>query len=200
MLARTCNRKPCELTPFETTWRMALPAARTSCRACHVRFRHDVEPEERFKPNRNKYHAVVAARNRSDTVGEITIRRQKPLVLRIMVEQGRTMILFLSELTPRCEQIFPHRCCFQPVRRIRQQCPRSLPYALKQPAQKVAPGLQCPSTPVRTRRNAAGDHLGSRPVRPCTQFDPEPVEKVARQGMVEHTVTRGDGRLRCRIR
>src|SRR3954451_3792212 len=58
---------------------------------------------------------------RSDTVGEITIRRQKPLVLRIMVEQGRTMILFLSELTPRCEQIFPHRCCFQPVRRIRQQ-------------------------------------------------------------------------------
>src|SRR3954451_23812883 len=59
---------------------------------------------------------------RSDTVGEITIRRQKPLVLRIMVEQGRTMILFLSELTPRCEQIFPHRCCFQPVRRIRQQC------------------------------------------------------------------------------
>src|SRR3954470_16462249 len=58
-----------------------------------------------------------------DTVGEITIRRQKPLVLRIMVEQGRTMILFLSELTPRCEQIFPHRCCFQPVRRIRQQCP-----------------------------------------------------------------------------
>src|SRR3954452_2768838 len=32
-----------------------------------------------------------------DTVGEITIRRQKPLVLRIMVEQVRTMILFLSE-------------------------------------------------------------------------------------------------------
>src|SRR4051812_12815861 len=31
--------------------------------------------------------------------------------------QGRTRILFLSELTPRCEQIFPHRCCFQPVRR-----------------------------------------------------------------------------------
>src|SRR3954453_20288780 len=56
------------------------------------------------------------------TVGEITIRRQKPLVLRIMVEQGRTRILFLSELTPRCEQIFPHRCCFQPDRRIRQQC------------------------------------------------------------------------------
>src|SRR4051812_10286244 len=49
---------------------------------------------------------------RTDTVGEITIRRQKPLVLRIMVEQGRTMILFLSGLTPRCEQIFPHRCCF----------------------------------------------------------------------------------------
>src|SRR4051794_19469712 len=47
-----------------------------------------------------------------DTVGEITIRRQKPLVLRIMVEQGRTMILFLSGLAPRCEQIFPHRCCF----------------------------------------------------------------------------------------
>src|SRR3954468_14850250 len=58
-----------------------------------------------------------------DTVGEITTRRQKPLVLRIMVEQGRTMILFLSGLTPRCEQIFPHRCCFQPVRRIRQRCP-----------------------------------------------------------------------------
>src|SRR4051812_46031866 len=61
-----------------------------------------------------------------DTVGEITIRRQKPLVLRIMVEQGRTRILFLSGLTPRCEQIFPHRCCFQPVRRIRQQCPDRL--------------------------------------------------------------------------
>src|SRR4051812_343041 len=40
-----------------------------------------------------------------------------------MVEQGRTMILFLSGLTPRCEQIFPHRCCFQPVRRFRQRCP-----------------------------------------------------------------------------
>src|SRR5215211_3746770 len=65
MLARTCNQKPCELTQFETTWRMALPAARTSCRACHVRFRHDVEPAERLKPNRNKYHAIVAARNRS---------------------------------------------------------------------------------------------------------------------------------------
>src|SRR5215218_8447430 len=58
---------------------------------------------------------------RPDTVGEITIRRQKPLVLRIMVEQGRTMVLFLSELVSRCEQIFPHRCCFQPVRRIRQR-------------------------------------------------------------------------------
>src|SRR3954454_1700440 len=65
------------------------------------------------------------ARKRSDTVGEITIRRQKPLVLRIMVEQGRTMVLFLSELTPRCEQIFPHRCCFHPVRRIRQQMDRT---------------------------------------------------------------------------
>jgi hypothetical protein len=62
----------------------------------------------------------------TDTVGEITIRRQKPLVLRIMVEQGRTRILFLSGLTPRCEQIFPHRCCFQPVRRIRQRCPYRL--------------------------------------------------------------------------
>src|SRR4051812_1126399 len=103
MLARACNQKPCELAQFETTLRMALPAARISCRACHVRCRHDVEPEERFKLNRNKYHAVVAARKRSDTVGEITIRRQKPLVLRIMVEQGRTRILFLSELTPRCE-------------------------------------------------------------------------------------------------
>src|SRR3954454_17892311 len=60
---------------------------------------------------------------RSDTVGEITTRRQKPLVLRIMVEQGSTRILFLSGLTPRCEQIFPHRCCFQPVRRFRQRCP-----------------------------------------------------------------------------
>src|SRR4051794_8632396 len=29
---------------------------------------------------------------------------------------------FLSGLTPRCEHIFPHRCCFQPVRRFRQQC------------------------------------------------------------------------------
>src|SRR3954469_24703980 len=52
------------------------------------------------------------ARKRSDTGGEITTRRQKPLVLRIMVEQGRTVILFLSGITPRCEQIFPHRCCF----------------------------------------------------------------------------------------
>ena len=64
MLARTCNRKPCELAQFETTVRLTLPAASTSCRACHVRFRHDVEPEERFKLNRNKYHAVVAARKR----------------------------------------------------------------------------------------------------------------------------------------
>jgi len=47
---------------------------------------------------------------RTDTVGEITIRRQKPLVLRIMVEQGRTRILFLSGLTPRCKQIFLHGC------------------------------------------------------------------------------------------
>src|SRR3954471_10405696 len=39
-----------------------------------------------------------------------------------MVEQGRTTILFLSGLTPRCAQIFPHRCCLQPVRRFRQQC------------------------------------------------------------------------------
>src|SRR4051812_14016064 len=62
---------------------------------------------------------------RGSSVREITIRRQKPLVLRIMVEQGRTRILFLSELTPRCEQIFPHRCCFQPVRRIRQQMSRA---------------------------------------------------------------------------
>src|SRR5215210_4073773 len=60
-----------------------------------------------------------------DTVSEITTRRQKPLVLRIMVEQGRTRILLLSELTPRCEQIFPHRCCFQPVRQIRQQMSRA---------------------------------------------------------------------------
>src|SRR3954452_6786708 len=42
-----------------------------------------------------------------------------------MVEQGRTIVLFLSELTPRCEQIFPHSCCFQPVRRIRQQMGRT---------------------------------------------------------------------------
>src|SRR3954468_2033044 len=70
MLAHTCNRKPCELAQFETTVRMALPAARISCRACHIRCRYDVEPEERLKLNRNKYHAVVAARKRSDTVGE----------------------------------------------------------------------------------------------------------------------------------
>src|SRR3954454_16738511 len=60
-----------------------------------------------------------------DTVGEITTRRQKPLVLRIMVEQGRTMVLLLSGLTPRCAHIFPHRCCFQPVRRFRQQMGRT---------------------------------------------------------------------------
>src|SRR5205085_703177 len=54
----------------------------------------------------------------SDTVGEITMRRQKPLILRIMVEQGRAMILFLSGLTPLCEQIFPDRCCCRLVLRI----------------------------------------------------------------------------------
>ena len=58
------------------------------------------EPGKPFKPNRKRYYVGVTVRNRSDTVGEITIRRQKPLVLRIMVEQGRTRILFLSELTP----------------------------------------------------------------------------------------------------
>src|SRR4051794_35711696 len=58
MLARTCNRKACELAQFETTLRMALPGACTSCRACHVRCRHDVEPEERSKLNRNKYHVI----------------------------------------------------------------------------------------------------------------------------------------------
>ena len=42
MLARTCNQKPCELAQFETTVRMALPAARTSCRACHVRCCHEL--------------------------------------------------------------------------------------------------------------------------------------------------------------
>ena len=71
---------------------------------------------------------------RSDTVGEITIRRQKPHVLRIMVEQGRTKILFLSGLTPRCEQIFPHRCCFQPVRPIRQQMGRTRACTIRAPS------------------------------------------------------------------
>src|SRR3982750_4483248 len=81
-------------------------------------FRHKPEPE------RGVQHAWLQVSGKcSDTVGEITIRRKKLLVLRIMVEQGRTMVLFLSELVSRCEQIFPHRCCFQPVRRIRQQCP-----------------------------------------------------------------------------
>src|SRR3954467_12065169 len=42
-----------------------------------------------------------------------------------MVEQGRTMVLLLSGLTPRCAHIFPHRCCFQPVRRFRQQMGRT---------------------------------------------------------------------------
>ena len=54
--------------------------------------------------------ALPVSRKQPDTVGEITIRRQKPLVLRIMVEQGRTVILFLSGLTLRCKQIFLHRC------------------------------------------------------------------------------------------
>ena len=71
MLARTRNQKPCELAQFETTVRMVLPAARTSCRACHVRCRHDVEPEERPKLDRNRYNWIVAARKRSDTVGEV---------------------------------------------------------------------------------------------------------------------------------
>src|SRR3954451_6095899 len=65
MLARTCNQKPCELAQFETTVRMVLPAARTSCGACHVRCRHDVEPEKRFEPNRNLHRAFAAVRNRS---------------------------------------------------------------------------------------------------------------------------------------
>src|SRR3954454_24432730 len=65
MLARTCNRKPCELAQLETTWRLALPAARTRCRACHIRCRYDVEPEKQFNLNRNKYHAVVTAQKRS---------------------------------------------------------------------------------------------------------------------------------------
>src|SRR3954468_18166461 len=89
-------------------------------------------PEARQEPNGLSFgwlgdtlkdDPFIGDYGRADTVGEITIRRQKPLVLRIMVEQGRTRILFLSELTPRCEQIFPHRCCFQPGRQIRQQCP-----------------------------------------------------------------------------
>src|SRR3954466_15614148 len=82
---------------------------------------------------------------RSDTVGEITTRRQKPLVLRIMVEQGRIIILFLSGLTPRCEQIFPHRCCFQPVRRFRQQCP-----TVWRPS-PICPATPCLTTAKRTR-------------------------------------------------
>jgi hypothetical protein len=76
-----------------------------------------------LKPNKKINRVIADARKRSDTVGEITIRWQKPPVLRIMVEQGRTRILFLSGLTLRCKQIFLHRCCFQPVRRIRQRCP-----------------------------------------------------------------------------
>src|SRR3954471_14871072 len=71
-----------------------------------------------------------------DTVGEITTRRQKPLVLRIMVEQGRTMVLLLSGLTPRCAQIFPHRCCFQPVRRFRQRCPTIFVAAARKPSRR----------------------------------------------------------------
>ena len=35
------------------------------------------------------------------------------------------MILFLPGLTPRCKYIFTHRCCFQPVRRFRQQMGRA---------------------------------------------------------------------------
>src|SRR4051812_39784547 len=71
-------------------------------------------------------HTTLLYHKRWDTVGEITTRRQKPLVLRIMVEQGRTMVLFLSELVSRCEQIFPHRCCSRPsVSPIRQQISRA---------------------------------------------------------------------------
>src|SRR3954449_206894 len=86
MLAHTCNRKPCELAQFETTLRMALPAARISCRACHVRCRHDVEPEERFKLNRNKYHAVVAARKRS--LSYALLRPVQKMASQTVVDRG----------------------------------------------------------------------------------------------------------------
>src|SRR3954454_21474411 len=64
MLARTRNQKPCDLAQFETTVRRVLPAACISCRACHVRYRHDGEPEERSKLNRNKYNGIVTAQIR----------------------------------------------------------------------------------------------------------------------------------------
>ena len=51
----------------------------TGISACHARCRHGVEPERRFRSNRKKYHEGATARKRSDTVGEITIRRQSRL-------------------------------------------------------------------------------------------------------------------------
>src|SRR4051794_27792362 len=47
----------------------------------------------------------------SDTAGEITARRQDQVILYIMVERNRIIILSLSRLAPRCEQIFPHEFC-----------------------------------------------------------------------------------------
>ncbi len=47
----------------------------------------------------------------ADTAGEITIRRQERPVRRIMVGRSRIMILFLSELTSRSDQMFSHWFC-----------------------------------------------------------------------------------------
>jgi hypothetical protein len=53
-----CNRKPC----FD---RLRVRRSRSRCSRSHF-----IEPERRFKLKRKKCHAIVAARKRSDTVGE----------------------------------------------------------------------------------------------------------------------------------
>ncbi len=73
---------------------------------------------QRLSPYRDFANSI-----QTDTVGEITITQQKLPAHRIMVERDRTNILFLSGLTTRGEQVLPHRFCFRPLQRLRQQCP-----------------------------------------------------------------------------
>src|SRR3954462_2136912 len=102
MLARTCNRKACELAQFETTLRMALPGARTSCRACHVRCRHDVEPEERSKLNRNKYHVIRCWKAVQKIAGRcLALRLPLPSSGRLMRIHRPVVQTFMSSMLDR---------------------------------------------------------------------------------------------------